>query len=111
VKRGLIVLVLLSGCYHGRIVTEGYPVYQRYNAIGQAYVCQRHGIVDGACVCQCRHAKSPYFQQEWVAPIYAPVFVGVDCQGNQLYQNQLVRGGFFKEVFAGYYCTLCGRKL
>lgn len=112
----LIVILFLAGCYrecyiHSDYTRSGYPTYHKPDNICRPWVCQRHNIIDGSCVCQCRHSKAPLFNQVYEPPIYKPVFSGVDCQGNEIYQNQLIRGGFYKEAFIGYYCTLCGRRL
>jgi len=116
----LSVLTLTStGCaqhrrygYGYEIGENGYPIYHRNDFVyrNSPYTYQPQNI-NQPYMHQCEHIRQPYFQQEYVPPIYKPVLMGCDYRGQAIYQNMLIRAGFYQQVFAGYYCIRCGIKL
>jgi hypothetical protein len=117
----LLLSLLLVGCSQQHrwvgsteITASGYPVYHR-DMVVQPFICQRHNMYDNgcniSCMCQCEHVRVPLMYQEYVPPLYKPVFCGVDSQGHLFYNNMIIRPGYWQEVFMGYYCAKCGRRL
>jgi hypothetical protein len=105
----LLLSLLLTGCLqqhrwvgNTEITASGYPVYHR-DMIIEPYTLPR--------MRQCEHVRVPLMYQEYVPPIYKPLFRGVDTQGHLFYDNMLIRPGYWQEVFMGYYCAMCGSRL
>ena len=106
----LFISLLFAGCTQQHrwvgdteITASGYPVYHRDMVVDSFR--QPRGSY------QCEHVKAPLMYQDYVPPIYKPVFKGVDPQGHLFYDNMLIRPGYWQEVFMGWYCARCGCRL